>query len=396
MDLRRGPRARPRTPPTRRSRISSSRSTASRSTGSPAGRGRRPRRSRSPEGPSASGAWSSRSGSTARAPIASSPGKNGRLALECGERAGLRRRVLAGPARTTASDTSDGVPIVEVAPSIEWGYLLYLTVFRVCQYFGKDEECRFCDINDNFRQQRAGRQPVLHREAGRARAGRAAQGRRVGRAGRGVHADRREHHDADRRPRRGVVLRPVRRSDRARVPAEWIGKMVVQALPACRPASASRRRGHPDLPPELRDLGREALRADLPRARRGTSGATSGSRRIVDAVPIFGPWRVIPNFVAGIELARPYGFDSVEEALRSTGEGLDWFMSRGVIPRFTTWCPEPLSDLGATNGPAPLEYHAALLRRGATGTAPTARRRPPATGRPASAAPSSASRRSWT
>jgi hypothetical protein len=33
-----------------------------------------------------------------------------------------------------------------------------------------------------------------------------------------------------------------------------------------------------------------------------------------------------------------------------------------VLPRFTTWCPEPMSDLGATNGPAPLEYHAGLLR----------------------------------
>ena len=51
-------------------------------------------------------------------------------------------------------ETSDGTPLVEVAPSIEWGYLLYLTVFRMCQYFGRGEECQFCDINNNFRQQR--------------------------------------------------------------------------------------------------------------------------------------------------------------------------------------------------------------------------------------------------
>ena len=71
---------------------------------------------------------------------------------------------------------------------------------------------------------------------------------------------------------------------------------------------------------------------------------------------------MIPNFVAGIELARPYGFDSVEEALRSTGEGLDWFMSRGVLPRFTTWCPEPTTPLGRDNPDgAPLEYHVRLL-----------------------------------
>ena len=52
----------------------------------------------------------------------------------------------------------------------------------------------------------------------------------------------------------------------------------------------------------------------------------------------------------------------VDEALRSTGEGLDWFMSQGVTPRFTVWCPEPLSHLGKDQGPAPLAYHVGLLR----------------------------------
>ena len=41
---------------------------------------------------------------------------------------------------------AEGRPLTEVAPSIEWGYLIYLTVFRRCQYLGLDEECRFCDI----------------------------------------------------------------------------------------------------------------------------------------------------------------------------------------------------------------------------------------------------------
>ena len=143
-------------------------------------------------------------------------------------------------------------------------------------------------------------------------------------------------------------------------PRRWIGKMVVQALPADdlrRIRDAGIRIYHPNY--EIWDAKR--FEQICPGKARYI-GRDAWLRRIVDAVPIFGPWRVIPNFVAGIELARPYGFDSVEEALRSTGEGLDWFMSRGVLPRFTTWCPEPMSDLGSTNGPAPLEYHAGLLR----------------------------------
>jgi hypothetical protein len=86
-------------------------------------------------------------------------------------------------------------------------------------------------------------------------------------------------------------------------------------------------------------------------------------RRILDAADIFGPPRVIPNFVAGVEMARPAGFTREEDAWDSTGEGLEYFMSRGIAPRFTTWCPEPLSVLGRENTASSLRYHVGLLRR---------------------------------
>jgi len=41
---------------------------------------------------------------------------------------------------------------------------------------------------------------------------------------------------------------------------------------------------------------------------------------------------------------------------------LEFFMSRGILPRFTTWCPEPLSALGRKRRGAPLEYYIRLLR----------------------------------
>ena len=71
---------------------------------------------------------------------------------------------------------------------------------------------------------------------------------------------------------------------------------------------------------------------------------------------------MIPNFVAGVEMAKPYGFETVDEAIASTTEGLDYFMQRGITPRFTTWCPEPTTPLGRDNpNGAPLEYHVRLL-----------------------------------
>src|SRR5437667_11812041 len=61
-------------------------------------------------------------------------------------------------------------------------------------------------------------------------------------------------------------------------------------------------------------------------------------------------------------MAKPFGFETVDEAIASTTEGLDYFMSRGITPRFTTWCPEPTTPLGRDNpAGAPLEDHIRLL-----------------------------------
>src|SRR4249919_2500197 len=37
---------------------------------------------------------------------------------------------------------ANGKTVMETAPTIQWGYLIYLTVLRLCQYFGAKEECR--------------------------------------------------------------------------------------------------------------------------------------------------------------------------------------------------------------------------------------------------------------
>ena len=60
-------------------------------------------------------------------------------------------------------------------------------------------------------------------------------------------------------------------------------------------------------------------------------------------------------------MADDVGFSSVEKAVASTTEGLDYFMSQGICPRFTTWCPEPFTVLG-NSAPASLEYYLLLLR----------------------------------
>jgi hypothetical protein len=257
---------------------------------------------------------------------------------------------------------ANGKTVMETAPTIQWGYLIYLTVLRLCQYFGAKEECRFCDINHNWR---------AHKQAGRPYTG-------IKPVEDVLEAlaiiDR---HDTERASHAytltgGSVTSRVDGLEEAdfygryaqaieeRFPGRWIGKVVAQALPR---ADVQRYRDygisiyHPNY--EVWDA---RLFSIICPGKERYVGRAEWHRRILDAAEVFGPRNVIPNFVAGVELARPFGFATVDEAIASTAEGLDFFMSRGITPRFTTWCPEPATPLGRDNPEgAPLEYHVRLL-----------------------------------
>jgi len=256
---------------------------------------------------------------------------------------------------------ANGKPITDIAPTIEWGYLLYLTVFRICQYFGRKEECQFCDINENYRQQKkSGRSYTTVKSideilealgiinatdtasAAYTVTGGSITGQLNGMSEVEFYAQ---------------YPRAIER----RFPGRWISKIVVQALPrdeAMRLHDAGAQIYHPNY-----EIWDERLFNLLCPGKSRQIGHGEWLKRIIDAAEVFGPRNVIPNFVAGIEMARPHGFTCVEDAIRSTSEGLDFFMSQGIVPRFTTWCPEPMTTLGKANREgAPLEYHARLLR----------------------------------
>ena len=258
--------------------------------------------------------------------------------------------------RTLAS----GKPISDIAPTIEWGYLLYLTVFRLCQYFGAREECRFCDINANYRQQKKAGRPytpvktvaevlealeIIAETDSESKAYTVTGGSITGRLEGKSEVD---------------FYLQYPEAIEARFPGRWISKAVVQALPkdeVRKLRDAGVQIYHPNY--EIWDKKRfEALCAGKARY----IGREEWIRRILEAATVFPPEHVIPNFVAGIELAGPGAFESVDEAIASTQEGLEFFMSHGITPRFTTWCPEPLSVLGRDQRGAPLEYHVRLLR----------------------------------
>ncbi|WP_171168561.1 radical SAM protein [Streptomyces sp. I05A-00742] len=257
---------------------------------------------------------------------------------------------------------ANGKSVMEVAPTIQWGYLIYLTVFRVCQYFGAKEECQYCDINHNWRQHKAAGRPYTgvksveevlealeiidkHDTAGASRAYTLTGGSITSRVNGLTEAD---------------FYGRYAQAIEERFPGRWTGKVVAQALPR---ADVQRfhdygiRIYHPNY--EVWD--RRLFELYCPGKERYV-GRDEWHRRILDSAEVFGPRNVIPNFVAGVEMAAPEGFTKVDEAIASTEEGLRFFMSRGITPRFTTWCPEPTTPLGRSNpAGAPLEYHIRLL-----------------------------------
>jgi hypothetical protein len=282
----------------------------------------------------------------------------GRLTLEAREVADVELPPMPSYYRHMLAN---GKTVMETAPTIQWGYLIYLTVLRLCQYFGAKEECRFCDINHNWRQ---------HKRAGRPYTGiKPVEDVLEALTIIDEHDDGASHAytltggsvtstvdglaEADFYGRYAQAIEE-------RFPGRWIGKVVAQALPR-EDVQRYKDYGISIYHPNYEVWDARLFSIICPGKERYV-GRSEWHRRILDAAEVFGPRHVIPNFVAGIELARPFGFTTVDEAIASTVEGLDFFMSRGITPRFTTWCPEPTTPLGRDNPEgAPLEYHVRLL-----------------------------------
>lgn len=288
--------------------------------------------------------------------------EDGSLELRCGEE---RLCDVTLPKRPAYYDENlpSGKPITDIAPTLEWGYLIYLTAFRLCQYWGKDEECQFCDINENYRQQKAeGRSytgikstdeilaalEIINRlDTARTATCYTVTGGSVTSQLNGMDE--------------GQFYAQYAEAIESKFPGRWMGKAVVQALPL-NEVKSLKRAGYQIYHPNY-EVWDERLFNALSPGKARYVGRNEWIKRILDSAEIFGPQNVIPNFVAGIEMSRPHGFAEIEAAIKSTREGLEYFMSRGICPRFTVWCVEPNTGLSAANPEPPsLDYYCRLLQ----------------------------------
>ncbi len=258
------------------------------------------------------------------------------------------------------SKLSSGKKISQIAPVLEWGYLVYLTVFRLCQYWGRDEECQFCDINENYRQQlKAGREytgvkdlpDIL--EALDYINQKDTVSKAITLTGGSITKKLMGKKEVD-------FYLEYTAAIRERFGDRWILKAVVEAFEKdeCRKLYDQ---GKIDIYHPNYEIWDEKLFKILCPGKERFVGRDQWMQRIVDSADIFGPENVIPNFVAGVEMAQPFGYKDLHDAVESTRCGLDFFMSRSILPRFTTWCREPLAHL-KEQSPPPLEYYVKLLK----------------------------------
>jgi hypothetical protein len=250
---------------------------------------------------------------------------------------------------------------------VAWGY--FITVFRYCQYWGPEEECRFCDINENARQMKASKEFTLNVPMKPVQ--------QVAEAVNAVCAEAEQR--AGYSPQVAFLLTGGTVTSQLRGKNEddfyldyveavkWGGSRRHVTLQTNAKDKATMRR--------YRAAGLDSHHANMEvwdrrlfewinpgKAKR--VGWENWVRWTCESVEVFGEGNVRPNFVCGLEMAKPYGFGTVEEAVKSTTEGIDYMMRHGVVPRFNHWRREPGSYLVKqyAQPPVPLELYIQLAR----------------------------------
>ncbi len=245
----------------------------------------------------------------------------------------------------------------------------FITVFRFCQFWGVKEECKFCDINENARQMKADKSYTV--------TGPVKEVAKV--------AEAAKEFEREARAQAGYPIPLTFMVTGGSITSQLNGKTeddfymeYVEALKWGGPRRKIKLQTNAKDKETLkryRACGVDCHDANMEvwdrrlfewicpgKAQR--VGYDEWIRRIVDSVDVFGEGNVQPNFVCGVEMARPYGFKTVEEAVKSTTEGVEFLMSHGVCPRFNHWRRETRAYLAREydQPPPPLDFYIQLMR----------------------------------
>jgi hypothetical protein len=259
--------------------------------------------------------------------------------------------------------TLNGKPMYQYAAITNIDWTIFATAFRACQYWGPDEECKFCDINEALR---------MDREIGRNPEGLKNPDDIAEAAWQAVNdknpAHRRPHYlqltggaitSSLSLPKYGKLDDVGFYSAHVKAIRERVGndlyikvETIAKTEEECRKLKDAGASGH-EANPEVLDA--KLFPIFCPGKTRQIGGYDQWLDRVFKSVPIFGEGNVTPDVVQGIEMAQPWGYKTVTEALASLRKGEEFVMRNGVVNRLVPWFVEKGSLLSDNFSP-PLEY----------------------------------------
>ena len=259
-----------------------------------------------------------------------------------------------------AKSLPDGTPYHEIV-----AFGTFITIFRNCQYWGAREECKFCDINENARQMKLSRDftltaPVKSVED-------------VVRVVEEVASDAQKY-GADRHGfvlSGGSITKTLHSKTELDFYEEYIraikeseSKPRITFEVNARPREEVERykaAGVDNIHFNMEVWDKRLFEWINP-GKAYRIGWDKWVHWMCEAVEVFGNGSVQPSFVSGVEMARPHGYESVAEAVKSTSSGFEYLMSRGILPRPQQWRREPSTALckEAEQPPVPLDFYIQL------------------------------------
>ena len=236
---------------------------------------------------------------------------------------------------------------------------LFATLNKFCEFFSRGKECLFCDLTPHAAEQKKkGEAMVLRKEANRV-----AEVMDVA-----LHEKQYRHIMIS----GGTILSTYQ----GMTELEWychmlntIRERILTWYPAALQIAALDDEGWkrlhdtgiPTIQPNIEVWDKRLFEIICP-GKSEVVGYSEWIKRTINAVKYWGPGNVNPNFVAGVEMSQPFGFERWQDAVKSTLSGFDFLMGNGVLPRQGDfWCIEPKSKL-AGQSPPPLEYYLELGR----------------------------------
>jgi len=255
---------------------------------------------------------------------------------------------------------ADGLHYEQVIPLLYNSYA-FITTFRACHYWGDKEECKFCDINYNLRELRTLTgdhvTPAAIKDIGQVVEVLAAMAEEPDPAKRmitiimtGGSIVRKMRGGADNATDFNIpYVEAIRARIGRRIPIVMITEsQPVECIKRFRDAGVTVHNAN------LEVWDRRLFEIIAP-GKQKYIGYDLWVRRLLAYVSVMGEGRVSPNMVSGVEMAQPFGFKTVSEAVASATEGFEYLMSHGVIPHLDTWCIEPGTTLSG-HPPVPLEF----------------------------------------